>query len=263
MLANTEIQSSNPVAGDEYVNSSPKPNSGEKKKIWIAIIACILAIVALIAICVSTAILGPELNDSSSSTTKGNNNAAGFTATDTSTTGSNVEIENYYTYDNITKYHDCGCQCSTETYGVLNAGQMYEVGGYYGWEYSNSYPDLYPFTDLHVSIGDRIIFKARDWTPDDVWLVTEDVFDSCDWSVTTNLRQLANNNEVRGDCDDKPWLPCGFEFLAQEWHIENYGMFTIWIFLFYIQCTLYIKSMRSPYYPLWPNRRSFFQFVIW
>eukprot|EP00486_Rosalina_sp_Unknown_P006766 CAMPEP_0201573750 /NCGR_PEP_ID=MMETSP0190_2-20130828/17775_1 /ASSEMBLY_ACC=CAM_ASM_000263 /TAXON_ID=37353 /ORGANISM="Rosalina sp." /LENGTH=408 /DNA_ID=CAMNT_0048001077 /DNA_START=1 /DNA_END=1223 /DNA_ORIENTATION=+ len=140
-------------------------------------------------------------------------------------TETNVIIENYYTYENITKQVQCDCPeaCPTKTYGVLNAGQLWEVGGYYGWEYSSSYPDLYPLADMHISVGDRILFKARDWTPDDLWLVTEDVYNSCDWSDTSNLRQLANNNQIRGDCENNPWLPCGYEFLAQEWHVENYG----------------------------------------
>ena len=81
----------------------------------------------------------------------------------------------------------------------LKKGQTYELGGYYGWEWNWQYPDLYPFADLHISIGDTILFKSRDWTPDDVWLVTEDVFKSCNFSNTTGLRQLANNNEIRGD----------------------------------------------------------------
>ena len=76
------------------------------------------------------------------------------------------------------------------------------------------------------------MFKARDGTPDDVWLVTEDVWNSCDWSVTTDLRQLAMRNEIRGDCEKNPLWPCGFEFVAQKWHIENYGMYTIRIILF-------------------------------
>ena len=47
---------------------------------WIAIIASVLAMVASVAICLPSAILGPKLNYST--TTTGNNNAAGSTATE-------------------------------------------------------------------------------------------------------------------------------------------------------------------------------------
>ena len=153
---------------------------------------------------------------------------------------SNVEIkiENYYTSENKTTFYDCDCECPTNTYGVLNAGQLYKIGGYSGWEYLSSYPDLYPFADLHISIGDKILFKTKDYTNNDVWIVTEDVWNSCDWSDTTNLIQLADKGYVRGDCDDNPSYPCGYEFLVQQWHIENYGMIIMHVILFFSACFL-------------------------
>ena len=80
-------------------------------------------------------------------------------------------IEEIYIYNETTQYYPCECECNSSAYGVLNAGQTYEVGGYYGWEYMSAYPDMYPLADLHVSIGDTVLFKARDNTNSDLWYV--------------------------------------------------------------------------------------------
>ena len=199
-----------------YLTGLPTNEEEEKKKCWIVtMIALILAIIALIAAIVSIIILIPTL-------TKDVNNEYKLA---TAITSNESNIENYYIYENITKYYKSDCECPTNTYGVLNAGKTYKVGDYYGWKYSKNYPDLYPLPDLHVSIGDKVLFTTKEKTSDDLWLVTEDVYNSCNWSDTTNLRYLANNQQIRGDCDDKPWLQCGYEFLAQQWHIDNYGIY--------------------------------------
>jgi len=139
----------------------------------------------------------------------------------------NVIIDHNYTYTTTTEYYDCDCQCPTDSYGVLNAGLTHEVGGYYGWEWNWQFPDLYPLADLHVYVYDTIKFIARDWTPDDVWLINEDVYNSCNFTDKTNLKQLTLRDKLRGDCEVSYWTPkpCGYEFLIQEWHLREYGIF--------------------------------------
>ena len=239
----TAAQPNNSIGGDYVEQGSPRPGGTVNKK-WVAIAAITIALIALLLAILSIALIVPQVNNIQSSTsgssTSTDSSAAMTSGLDSDSGSSNssntsrqllydesdptVLIENYYIRNETTEYYPCDCECNTSSYGVINAGYTYEIGGYYGWEYNSGYPDLYPLADLHVSVGDKVFFTARDWTPDDLWLVTEEVFESCNFSNTTGSRQLANNNNIRGDTDTYPWLPGGYTFMVQEWHLEEYGM---------------------------------------
>ena len=73
---------------------------------------------------------------------------------------------------NITEiYYPYTCECNRTTYGIINAGESYDVGGsYVGWYWNPAYPDLYPFADVHAAVGDKLVFKStQGWTPDNVY----------------------------------------------------------------------------------------------
>merc|ERR1719295_985111 len=148
--------------------------------------------------------------------------AAAETTEGTTTTTEEPEpiVEEIYIYNESTEYYPCECDCNSTTYGLLNTGVTYSPGGYYGWYYHSSFPDLYPFADIHVSVGDKVHFKAFGWTGDDLWMVNQDHYESCNFSDTANISQLATYNDVRGDRDD---LPGGYTWLAQDWHVRELG----------------------------------------
>eukprot|EP00484_Ammonia_sp_Unknown_P013073 CAMPEP_0197078964 /NCGR_PEP_ID=MMETSP1384-20130603/213379_1 /TAXON_ID=29189 /ORGANISM="Ammonia sp." /LENGTH=1120 /DNA_ID=CAMNT_0042517833 /DNA_START=6 /DNA_END=3369 /DNA_ORIENTATION=- len=132
------------------------------------------------------------------------------------------------------------------TYGITNVNETYTPGGYYGWYYRSSYPDLYPLADLHVSVGDRIFFTSRESTSEDLWLVEEEVYETCNFTNTSKIQQLAVNRWLRGGyytrnescstpgeegCSEKGWIinsypyneEGGFTFLVQDWHVNEWG----------------------------------------
>eukprot|EP01083_Nonionella_stella_P251323 867235_1 len=133
-----------------------------------------------------------------------------------------------------------------KTYGITNVNNTYSPGGYYGWYYRSSYPDLYPLADLHVSLGDSIFFTSRMTTSEDLWLVPPEVYESCNFTNQTDQIQLAVNNFLRGGtftrnetcdlvedegCQGGGWIinryPYnelgGFTFLVQNWHVRQWG----------------------------------------
>lgn len=149
--------------------------------------------------------------------------AAAETTEGTTTTTEEPEpiIEEIYIYNESTEYYPCECDCNSTTYGLLNAGVTYELGGYYGWRYVWQFPDLYPFPDLHIHVGDKVHFKANTWTGEDLWIVNEEVYETCNFSDAANLIQLATSQDLRGDLDT---LPGGYVWLAQHWHTKELGM---------------------------------------
>eukprot|EP01083_Nonionella_stella_P061701 160722_1 len=127
-----------------------------------------------------------------------------------------------------------------QTFGITNINETFSPGGYYGWYYHSSYPDLYPLADMHVSIGDTILFTSRVRTSEDLWLVPREVYESCNFTNKTDQIQLAVYNWLRGGtydanetCDDcdQGWHMVkykynedgGHKFLIQRWHIKEYG----------------------------------------
>ena len=128
-------------------------------------------------------------------------------------------------YTTIYYPYTCECNAST-TYGIINAGETYEVGGLWGWFYWFAQPDFYPFADLHISVGDKIWFKMDfGFAQDNVWLITEEQYNTCDFSDLSNSFQLAVADEL--NCaDTSPGYPdnCGYKFLLQDWHQKARGI---------------------------------------
>lgn len=138
-------------------------------------------------------------------------------------------VADVFLYNETVEYYPCECDVESRTFGLLNAGVTYEVGGYYGWRYQSRYWYLYPFDDIHVSVGDTVKFKARGWTGDDLWLVNQEVYESCNFSDAgkANVRQLAISYEIRGDNEKYPQFPGGYKWLAQHWHKREFGMYSL------------------------------------
>lgn len=123
-----------------------------------------------------------------------------------------------------------------DAFGVTNINQTYQPGGYFGWQYSSSYPDMYPLQDIHASVGDRIFFTAPSRTSEDVWLVPRKVWESCQFTEGDNMVQIAIAKWLRADtyfrnesciinqtvgCNQNGWMqkeynyPGGYSFLIQ------------------------------------------------
>eukprot|EP01084_Bolivina_argentea_P308575 533619_1 len=137
------------------------------------------------------------------------------------------------------------CEQRTPLNVSNNAITTYYPGGNDGWYYNYLSPDLYPFDDLYVSVGDTIFFTSEYTTSEDLWLVPYDVYTSCNFTNTTNQAQLAVSNFLRGgyfsrnescipgdgDCSETGWIinsyPYnelgGYSFLVQDWYVEQYG----------------------------------------
>ena len=128
----------------------------------------------------------------------------------------------------------------------------YYVGGYYGCQFSlgqsidyqnsdngrgyqGSWDVQYPFHEIHVKYGDSLIFTRRygSATYDDLYLVPEEVYESCNFSSPYNL----TNPYVEMDNTSMLWLAdfediwcdpgndelpseCQYEFLIEDW--SNY-----------------------------------------
>eukprot|EP01083_Nonionella_stella_P293879 999324_1 len=89
-----------------------------------------------------------------------------------------------------------------ESTDIMDESQIIYVGNYYGWSYANyrnaayrsnkndyqSGNDVqYPLPDIHVRYGDKLIFKRIDASlKDDLVLVDEDLYNSCDFSKYAN-----------------------------------------------------------------------------
>eukprot|EP00484_Ammonia_sp_Unknown_P014928 CAMPEP_0197079140 /NCGR_PEP_ID=MMETSP1384-20130603/213471_1 /TAXON_ID=29189 /ORGANISM="Ammonia sp." /LENGTH=985 /DNA_ID=CAMNT_0042518013 /DNA_START=29 /DNA_END=2986 /DNA_ORIENTATION=+ len=136
-------------------------------------------------------------------------------------------------------------ETNPSAYGIVNVNETYQPGGYYGWAYYDSYPDLYPLKDLHVHVGDRVFFTAKTGTWEDLWLVPREVYESCNFTNETSQIQLAIAKWIRGDtytrnesctlgsdgCSERGWIlreypyndDGGFTFLVQDWHVAEWG----------------------------------------
>jgi len=212
----------------------------DKKRYTLGIAALVAAIIALILSIVSMVLLLSASSQTNSVESSSESSAAvtaneqdedsgdsrddgGVNVSDSSINAS-VIVEDVWIYNETTAYYDVDCQCNTSVYGVLNAGHTYKVGGYYGWEYLSSYPDLFPFPDIHLSVGDQLFFQSGNrWTSNDVWVVTKQVFDSCNFTDTSGSKQLAVNGDIHDNAAEDPAYPGGFTFLVEQHHLEEYG----------------------------------------
>eukprot|EP01083_Nonionella_stella_P279991 952311_1 len=133
-------------------------------------------------------------------------------------------------------------ETNPDAYGIVNVNETYSPGGYFGWFYSSNFPYLYPLSDLHVHVGDRIFFTAKTGTSEDLWLVPKIVYDSCNFTNKTHQIQLAISKWIRSDTylknesciinttcnngwimNEYSYLPGGYTFLIQDWHIREWG----------------------------------------
>eukprot|EP01084_Bolivina_argentea_P297684 512898_1 len=198
------------------------------KKNWLAIAALTIAFITLIIAILIAFVVIPNnqcncINDTSTSSDalQSNNNGNGNNNDDSDDDNTPTiiinETDRYYV-NNITQFYDWNRTCPTNTMGIINVNITYTPGGYRGWHMDTSYPEYYPLPDIHAYVGDTILFRApRDTSSEDLWLVPQAVFDSCDFSPGNGGMQLAIRNDIRYDKGN------GYYFLIQDWHVRDWG----------------------------------------
>merc|ERR1719410_322311 len=114
-------------------------NASKKNKNWTAIAALIIAVITLIIAIVVAFVIIPNNQCSCS-------NTAATTSGAFSNDGPTIiinETDRYYV-ENVTVDYPSNGSCPTNTVGIININETYEVGGYYGWLLDTGNPEFYP-----------------------------------------------------------------------------------------------------------------------
>ena len=95
----------------------------------------------------------------------------------------------------------------SECFGDTDCSMKYFVGSTNGWDYRwwktfngnvSSGDRLYPYSTLNVKYGDKLVFRTAQSTKDDVILVPEEIFNSCNFSLDEYAEYYLNDD---GDID--------------------------------------------------------------
>ena len=117
---------------DSQSKSPSSPAKPAAPKLWLAVTALILAIITLICTLVIAFVIIPnkECACSDSSSTHYAGSAMGHSTVIVNTTY-------MYSVENTTEY--VNKSCPTNTVGIINIGQTYAPGGYFGWMLETAY----------------------------------------------------------------------------------------------------------------------------
>eukprot|EP00490_Sorites_sp_Unknown_P022853 CAMPEP_0114656072 /NCGR_PEP_ID=MMETSP0191-20121206/11798_1 /TAXON_ID=126664 /ORGANISM="Sorites sp." /LENGTH=346 /DNA_ID=CAMNT_0001872561 /DNA_START=627 /DNA_END=1664 /DNA_ORIENTATION=- len=92
-------------------------------------------------------------------------------------------------------------QISRRIFAVENIGKCYEIGGFEGWYYRSRYPDFYGFgagfPSIYAKVGDCIVFKSRINTNENVWRVTNQTFETCNFTIDAESQEYNAELETR------------------------------------------------------------------
>eukprot|EP00490_Sorites_sp_Unknown_P001874 CAMPEP_0114671034 /NCGR_PEP_ID=MMETSP0191-20121206/40476_1 /TAXON_ID=126664 /ORGANISM="Sorites sp." /LENGTH=303 /DNA_ID=CAMNT_0001929917 /DNA_START=1 /DNA_END=908 /DNA_ORIENTATION=- len=90
---------------------------------------------------------------------------------------------------------------SQTVFSVSNVGNCYEINGFDGWYYRSQYPDFYGsgagFPSIYAKVGECITFKSGVSTNENVWKVTNQTFETCNFNIDAESQEYNAELETR------------------------------------------------------------------